>query len=348
MDVGIFLPVANNGYITSTNAPVYEPTWELMRDITVRAEAVGIDFVFSMSKWKGYGGETRHWDVSLESFTLCSALAAVTDRIGIYGSVALPTLHPGVAAKMTATLSDVSGGRFGLNIVAGWNKQEYSQFGLWPGDEYFTHRYDYATEYVEVLRKIWSGEPVTHHGQFFDLDEHLGLPVPATSPRIVCAGQSDAGMRFCASVGDYNFVNAADVATARDLVARTSHFAEEAGRKLGTYALFTLVCADTDAEAERRAQHIREGADLEALRNFMAAARSDPVGVSPAKLQAQAFMGFPTLIGSYERVAETLCALRDDAGVSGVLLTWPDFLQGVDEFAQRISPMLGPVPQDSA
>lgn len=341
MEVGIFLPVANNGYISSLNAPVYDASWEMNRDVTVLAEQHGFDFVFSMSKWKGYGGATRHWDVTLESFTLCAALAAVTASIRIFGSVALPTMHPGIAAKMTATISDVSGGRFGLNIVAGWNKAEYEQFGLWPGDEYFGHRYDYAAEYVDVLRKIWTGDRVDHRGRFFTIEDHLGLPAPSHPPRIVCAGQSDAGMQFCAKVGDYNFVNAADVSAAGDLVQRTRRFADEAGRELGTYALYTIVADETDRTAERRADRIREGADIDALRSLVAAAQSDPSGVSPAKLQAQAFMGFPTIVGSYETVAEQLVALRDDAGVSGVLLTWPDFRSGVVEFSERIAPLAG-------
>ena len=341
MDFGVFLPVANNGYIASLNAPVYDATWELNRDVTLTAERHGLDFVFSMSKWKGYGGETRHWDVTLESIALCGALAAVTSTIEVYGTVALPTIHPGVAAKMVATLADVSSGRFGLNIVAGWNKAEYTQFGLWPGDDYFGYRYEYAAEYVHVLRSIWTGERTNHQGRFFHIDDHLGLPAPRVTPKIVCAGQSDEGMRFCAAVGDYNFVNAADVATATQLVARTRHFAEEAGRELGTYALYTIIAEETDVAAEARAQHIREGADLDALRQLVAAAQSDPSGVSPAKLQAQAFMGFPTIIGSYERVAEQLAALRDEAGVAGVLFTWPDFVLGIEEFAQRIAPLLG-------
>jgi len=44
---------------------------------------------------------------------------------------------------MTATIDDISKGRFGVNIVSGWNKLEYSQMGLWGGDDYFKRRYEY-------------------------------------------------------------------------------------------------------------------------------------------------------------------------------------------------------------
>jgi pyrimidine oxygenase len=53
-------------------------------------------------------------------------------------------VHPAVIAKMTSTIDDISNGRFGVNIVSGWNKFEYLQMGLWRGDEYFGYRYDYA------------------------------------------------------------------------------------------------------------------------------------------------------------------------------------------------------------
>jgi len=45
-----------------------------------------------------------------------------------------------MAARMAATIDDISNGRFGMNVVAGWNKYEYSQMGLWPGDEFYDER----------------------------------------------------------------------------------------------------------------------------------------------------------------------------------------------------------------
>src|SRR5688500_868891 len=164
-DFGLFLPIANNGMIAST-AYQYMPTYDLNRDIALNAEATGYSFLFSMTKWRGYGGVTQHWDHAPESFTLMSALAAITQKIGLVVSVALPTLHPAVAARMAVTLDDISGGRLILNIVAGWNKHEYLQMGLWPGDAYYGYRYDYAAEYVHVLRALWDKGRLTFDGKY--------------------------------------------------------------------------------------------------------------------------------------------------------------------------------------
>lgn len=85
-----------------------------------------------MIKLRGFGGKTEFWDHALESFTLMSALAAVTTKIKLFASTAILTLPPAIVARMAATIEDVAPGRFGVNIVTGWQQAEYTQQGLWP------------------------------------------------------------------------------------------------------------------------------------------------------------------------------------------------------------------------
>ena len=66
-----------------------------------------------------------------------SALAAVTSKIRLYASVAVLTIPPPIIARMAVTINDISDGRFGVNIVSGYNKKQYDQMGCWPGDEFF-------------------------------------------------------------------------------------------------------------------------------------------------------------------------------------------------------------------
>jgi pyrimidine oxygenase len=81
MDFGLFIPIANNGWITSTTSPQYMPTFDLNKQILQKAEKYGFKFALSMIKLRGYGGLTEHWDYALESFTLMAGLAAVTDEM---------------------------------------------------------------------------------------------------------------------------------------------------------------------------------------------------------------------------------------------------------------------------
>ena len=55
---------------------------------------------------------------------------------------------------MCNTIDSISHGRFGLNLITGWQRPEYSQMGLWPGDEHFRNRYQMLDEYAQILREL--------------------------------------------------------------------------------------------------------------------------------------------------------------------------------------------------
>ena len=97
MDLGIFIPIANNGWIMSANSPQYMPSFHLNRTIAAKAEAYGFNFLLSMVKLRGFGGQTEFWDHNLEPFTLMAGLAAVTDASPALrvGGVAHPAASPG-------------------------------------------------------------------------------------------------------------------------------------------------------------------------------------------------------------------------------------------------------------
>lgn len=129
MKIGVFVPIGNNGWLISTHAPQYMPTFELNKAIVQKAEHYHFDFALSMIKLRGFGGKTEFWDHNLESFTLMAGLAAVTSRIQIYATAATLTLPPAIVARMAATIDSISGGRFGVNLVTGWQKPSMSRWG---------------------------------------------------------------------------------------------------------------------------------------------------------------------------------------------------------------------------
>ncbi|MEP0135304.1 LLM class flavin-dependent oxidoreductase, partial [Marinobacter sp.] len=94
MNIGVFIPIGNNGWLISKNAPQYMPTFELNREITQKAEGYGFDFALSMIKLRGFGGETEFWEHNLESFTLMAGLAAVTSKIQLFATAATLTMPP--------------------------------------------------------------------------------------------------------------------------------------------------------------------------------------------------------------------------------------------------------------
>ena len=338
LDFGIFIPIANNGWIIS-KASQYMPSFALNKEITLQAEKYGFDFAFSMVKWRGYGGEIEHWDYALESFNLMAGLAAVTSTIDLYASIAIPTIHPAVVARMAVTIDDISNGRFGINIVTGWNTLEYSQMGLLADDSYLSYRYEYATEYVQLLKMLWAEGRVTYKGKFFELTDCLCQPKPSREIPIVCAGQSDRGIQFTAELGNYNFV-LGELETVSDINLRLKSKAQVCKRNVGTYALFTIVAAPTDAAAQARVQELADKADLAAIQAWGGALSTDQDGGMSKAMQAEMFMGIPTIIGSYATVAAKLDQLAAETTINGVLFTFPNFVEDITAFGESVMPLL--------
>ena len=66
MEIGVFIPIGNNGWLISSTSPQYTPSFDLNREVVLRAEKYGFDFALSMIKLRGFGGKSRYWDDNLE------------------------------------------------------------------------------------------------------------------------------------------------------------------------------------------------------------------------------------------------------------------------------------------
>ena len=345
MDIGIFIPIGNNGWMMSKTAPQYMPSFDLNRRTAEQAEKHGFDFLLSMVKLRGFGGETEFWDHNLESFTLMAGLAAATEKIGLFASVALPTMEPAMVARMASTIDDISGGRFGINIVSGWNQIEYSQMGVWPGDWYYEKRYDYATEYVQIMQQLWADGVSDLKGEYFQMDDcRLSPPPKNGGVPLVCAGQSDRGMEFCATYGDYQFIiGTEDLDVVRADAARLVAAAETTGRDVGVYVLFHVTMGDTDEAAEATWQSYKDGADLEAIKFLIGAAEMDTAGATADKIaeMQQAFnLNIGAMVGSHATIAARLDEVAAIPGVKGAMCVFDDYPVATAEFGEKVMPLM--------
>ncbi|WP_226583141.1 pyrimidine utilization protein A [Acuticoccus sediminis] len=349
MDMGVFIPIGNNGWLISKASPQYKPSFELNRTVVQKAEEYGFEFALSMVKLRGFGGETEFWDYNLESFTLMSALAAVTTKIKLFASSAILTLPPALVARMATTIDNVAPGRFGINIVSGWAPNEYTQMGLWPGDAYFGYRYDYASEYCQVMKELWETGQSDFKGKYFTMDDCRLQPTPTSKIEIVAAGQSDTGMAFSSTYADYSFVLGTGVNTPAAFAPTAERLASAAaktGRDVGAYVPFMVIADETDEKAQAKWQSYREGADLEALAYMGVQGAADTASGETSTARAinlpEGAVNFNmgTIVGSYETVAAMLDEAAAVPHVKGIMLTFDDFVIGIDQFGQRIQPLM--------
>jgi pyrimidine oxygenase len=347
MDIGVFTPIGNNGWLISENAPQYLPTFELNKQIVQKAEHYGFDFALSMIKLRGFGGKTEFWEHNMESFTLMAGLAAVTSRIQLFATVATLTIPPAITARMAATIDSISNGRFGVNLVTGWQKPEYEQMGLWPGDEFFGTRYQYLGEYAQVLRDLWSTGRSDFKGEHFTMQDCRVSPRPQADMKLICAGQSEAGMAFSAQYADYNFCFGKGVNTPTAF-APTAQALIEANKKTGRHVtscvLFMIIAADSDEAARARWEHIKAGADQEAIAWLGEKGSVDKGASSNLRQMADPTsavnINMGTLVGSWASVARMLDEVASVPGTQGVMLTFDDFVQGIEDFGRKIQPLM--------
>src|ERR1700683_3446745 len=348
MEIGVFIPIGNNGWLISTTSPQYMPSFDINKAIVQRAERYGVDFALSMIKLRGFGGDSEFWDYNLESFTLMAGLAATTSRIKLFATCAVLTMPPPIAARMAVTIDGISHGRFGVNIVSGWQRAEYTQMGIWPGPEHYKRRYEYCAEYVTIMRELWATGRSSLKGNFFQMDDCRVSPLPQAPVKIIGAAQSDNGTKFAAEYCDYNFCASYGINEPTGFapsVARLVEASKKTGRDVGALILMMVIADETDQAAMAKWEHYKAGTDLEAIAWRDSQAQDDPnkdpfAQPNRYKLSAKLPTNQGVLIGSYATVARMLDQVAEVPGVRGVMLTFDDFVIGMERFGTRIQPLL--------
>ena len=130
LQIGLFGANCSSGRSATTVPERWSGSWPDCLRLARVADESGIDFMLPIARWKGYGGDTDFHGASLETMTWAAGLLAATARITVFGTVHTPLFDPLIAAKEFVTADHIGEGRFGVNIVVGWNEGEFEMFGV--------------------------------------------------------------------------------------------------------------------------------------------------------------------------------------------------------------------------
>lgn len=348
VDFGVFLPVTNNGWIISKNSPQFLPCFDHCREIGQLAEKIGFSYLFSMAKWRGFGGEVEFWKYSMESMILMTGLASAVPSMRLISSIAPALMHPAVFAKMSATMDDVAKGRMGINVVSAGNKGEYTQMHMYP-DNFESYRYDYYDEWITLVKRLWSEPSVTAKGRHFELDDCISYPQPvAKGMDITCATSSERGFQFVAEHCTDGLFGGLNVPQQIAMSKRMKEIAAQRGRSIRTHTLVLLIQGDSDDDAEKILRHYEAGADKDAIENiYRLRARGRNQDDRPDSYQKRFesndnrlfYAGVP-YVGGPERVADHIERLAVDGDLDGFLFIFPDFVPGLKRFSDQVMPIL--------
>ncbi len=347
LKLGLFGSNCSSGRAATKVPERWSGSWPDNLALAEMCDDAGLDFMLPIARWKGYRGETNFHGAVLETITWAAGLLAKTKRLNVFGTIHAPLFHPIVAAKQIATVDLVSEGRFGLNMVAGWNADEFAMFGT----QQLEHdtRYDFAREWVEVMRQLWErhGE-FDYHGKFFDLEHLYAEPKPygGSRPVIMNAGASPAGRAFAIDVSDMLFTLLVSVEGGAKTVADVKAQAAAAGRSVDVYTSTYCVLRPTRKEAEDyHHYYVEENGDWEALDHLMSLAFPNPehraaqMGFEAIKRRFIGGNGSYPIVGGPDDVAGELAKLSA-AGYTGICTSFVNYLDEFPYFRQEVLPRL--------
>jgi len=345
LKLGTFASNVEGGTIKSAVEGRAEATWQSTRAIAQITDAMEFEALVPLGRWRGFGGATDHSGPNFEAYSWAAGIGASTSHSAVFATSHVPTIHPILAAKQGATIDHITNGRFALNVVCGWDKQ-MEMFGpsLLPHAE----RYAQAGEWLDIIKRLWTEEELFDvDGKYYQINEGYLQPKPITKPYppIMNAGTSETGRHFAARYCDMAFLAPQPLDIMTKQVAEFRDLAwKEYGRAIQLWTWAYVVQGETEQDARRFYDHyVNEMGDWEA-----AAGQIHSRGVTSPPMPADQFRalqeqlvaggGIP-LIGTAEQVVEGLVDVVE-AGLDGVLLSWPRYEEGARQFQGHTLPLL--------
>ncbi|MGP4016277.1 NtaA/DmoA family FMN-dependent monooxygenase [Saccharopolyspora sp. 5N708] len=278
-------PGVNNTTVWSDPASLSQIEFSSFEHMARTAEAAKFDFLFLAEglRLREHAGKIYDLDVvgRPDTFTVLAGLAAVTERLGLAGTINSTFNEPYEVARQFASLDHLSDGRAAWNVVTSWDAftgENFRRGGFLPEDQ----RYERARLFLRTAWELfdsWHGDEIVadkttgtfltdaqaggfeHRDAHFDISGRFNVPrSPQGRPVIFQAGDSDAGREFAASAADAIFTRHATLQAGKDFYADVKGRLARHGRSPEELLVFpgtSVVLGDTDAEAQERADHIR-------------------------------------------------------------------------------------------
>lgn len=314
-----WVPNVSGGLVTSDIEQRTDWNYDYNKKLAQTAENNGFEYALSQVRYEAsYGAEYQH-----ESTSFSLALLLATERLKVIAAVHPGLWQPAVLAKLGATADHLSNGRFAVNVVSGWFKDEFTHLG----EPWLEHdeQYRRSAEFLQVLRKIWTEDDVDFRGDFYRIHDFTLKPKPLNTPErpnpeLFQGGNSTAARRNGGYYADWYFSNGKDFDGLTEQVVEVRDHARDADREVKFGLNGFIIARDTEKEAKETLREIIAKANKPAVEGFRSAVQQagnstgDKKGMwadSSFEDLVQYNDGFRTqLIGTPEQIAERIAAYR--------------------------------------
>jgi FMNH2-dependent dimethyl sulfone monooxygenase len=268
----------------------------------------------------------------------------------------VPLVTPAFVAKAIATIDHVSHGRAGLNIVCGWNQDEFNVHGVTIDPE---RRYDQGLEWFRIYAKLLDGgPPFDWNGEFYRLRGLTTNPLTVQRPRppIMSAGFSHRGRDFAAQAADLLFTSVSNLERVPGIVKSVRDYAARYGRAIEVYTSSHIVCRPTRREADEFYRYFAdERADRAAVAHMRRqkeatagsdTAKSERMDLSPTSnsrargpIYDGSFPGVYSFIGTPDDIVAEMVQMHA-SGLAGASIAFLNYLDEMPYFLAEVLPRM--------
>jgi FMNH2-dependent dimethyl sulfone monooxygenase len=302
---GYWMPLGSGGFVISNIPQRTDWSLDYNAGLAQTAEQLGFEYGLAPARFMASHG----WELQQEAVTCTAVLAAQTTRLKLISAVHTGFWHPAMVAKMGATIDVYSKGRFAINILTGWFKDEFRAFG----EPWLDHdeRYRRSEEFIQVLKGLWTQDSLTFKG-------------------------------------DWYFINGNSVEGAKEQIDEVRALARAEGRTVKFGLNGFVIQRPTEREALEQLEAIIAGADPKIVQSFAdqvkhaGASTAEKIGMwadsDHANLQPND--GFKTrLFGPPELIAERIRAY-EAIGIDMILCAFLHFTDELPAFGREVIPLL--------
>ena len=211
-----------------------------------------------------------------DAWVSTAMLSSVSERLKFLVAFRPGLTAPYVAAQMAGTFQNLSGGRLALNVVTGGESHEQRMFGDFLDKD---GRYERCDEFLTIVRRLWTGEPVTFDGEHLRVEDAVLQQVPDPLPPVYFGGSSPAAGRVAAKHVDVYLTWGEPPAAVAEKVAWIRRLAEAEGRQIRFGIRLHTIARDTSEAAWAEADRLLAGISEEDIRRVQdGLKRSESVG----------------------------------------------------------------------
>lgn len=339
MKFGYWTPVFGS-WLRNVDEDSTQGTWTYCKELALRAERLG--YVLTLVPELYLNDIKGHKAPALDAWAVANGLAAVTQRLEILAALRPQYHQVALTAKQIATISQICGGRFSINMVSAWWEEEARQYGInFDGHD---DRYTLTREYTEVLRGFWEQSPFSYKGKYFEFANSYNEPKPQKIPLVYAGGESEVGREAITHFADKYLMHGGTLEEVREKIADMKARKQRAGLPpFGGFGMAVyMIVRQSEQEAREELERIttiKNYAEYEnSYKDFTGNSNLD-VEISKYDYSVSNRGLRPQLVGTPKQVAEKIRAYKE-AGLDLLIVQCANMQEELEYIAKEVFPLV--------